>query len=109
MKDSVFRSVKRILDNFLEMNNHRKTPERYTILKAIYSTEGHFTLEELNTLSNYETNLNDYIRTNLISWLMKGGVTDAAWTTFQNDLNGRVNLAGIQKVYQDAYDRFAAK
>ena len=68
-----------------------------------------FTLEELNTLSNYETNLNDYIRTNLISWLMKGGVSDAAWTTFQNDLNGRVNLAGIQKVYQDAYDRYMAK
>jgi len=68
-----------------------------------------FTLEELNTLSNYETNLNDYIRTNLISWLMKGGVSDAAWTTFQNDLNGKVNLAGIQKVYQDAYDRFTAK
>ena len=68
-----------------------------------------FTLEELNTLSNYETNLNDYIRTNLISWLMKGGVSDAAWTSFQNDLNGKVNLAGIQKVYQDAYDRYVAK
>ena len=68
-----------------------------------------FTLEELNTLSNYETNLNDYIRTNLIAWLMKGGVSDAAWTSFQNDLNGKVNLAGIQKVYQDAYDRYIAK
>ena len=68
-----------------------------------------FTLEELNTLSNYETNLNDYIRTNLISWLMKGGVSDAAWTSLQNDLNGKVNLAGIQKVYQDAYDRYVAK
>ena len=68
-----------------------------------------FTLEELNTLSNYETNLNDYIRTNLISWLMKGGVSDDAWTAFQNDLNGKVNLAGIQKVYQDAYDRYIAK
>ena len=68
-----------------------------------------FTLEELNTLSNYETNLNDYIRTNLISWLMKGGVSDDAWTAFQNDLNGKVNLAGIQKVYQDAYDRFTTK
>ena len=66
-----------------------------------------FTLEELNTLSNYETNLNDYIRTNLISWLMKGGVKDDAWTAFQNDLNGKVNLAGIRKVYQDAYDRYA--
>ena len=68
-----------------------------------------FTLEELNTLSNYETNLNDYIRTNLIAWLMKGGVTDAAWDTFKNDLNGRVNLPAIQKVYQDAYDRYTTK
>ena len=66
-----------------------------------------FTLEELNTLSNYETNLNDYVRTNLIKWLLKGGVSDDAWTAFQNDLNGKVNLAGIQKVYQDAYDRYA--
>lgn len=66
-----------------------------------------FNLEELNTLSNYETNLNDYIRTNLISWLMKGGVSDAEWTAFQNDLNGKVNLEGIRTVYQNAYDRYA--
>lgn len=46
-KDRVFASVERILDNYLEMNNHRKTPERYTILKAVYSFGGHFTLEEL--------------------------------------------------------------
>ncbi len=65
-----------------------------------------FTLEELNTLSNYETNLNDYIRTNMITWLMKGGVSDADWNAFQSNLNGRVNLTGIQKVYQAAYDRF---
>ena len=38
----------RILDTYLEMNNHRKTPERYTILKAIYNIHGHFTLEELS-------------------------------------------------------------
>ena len=65
-----------------------------------------FTLEELNTLANYETNLNDYVRTNLISWLLKGGVSDSAWDAFQKDLNGKVNVPGIQKVYQDAYDRF---
>ncbi len=67
-----------------------------------------FTLEELNTLSSYESNLNDYIRTNLIKWLMNGGVSDADWTTFTNDLNGRTNLTAIQKVYQDAYDRYIA-
>lgn len=67
-----------------------------------------FTMDELNTLSNYETNLNDYIRTNLINWLMKGGVSDAEWDAFQNELNGKVALPEIQKVYQDAYDRYAA-
>ena len=67
-----------------------------------------FTLQELNTLSSYENNLNDYIRTNLIKWLMGGGVSDADWATFQTDLNGRTHLADIQKVYQDAYDRYIA-
>lgn len=66
-----------------------------------------FTLEELNTLSNYETNLNDYVRTNLIGWLLKGGVSDEAWEAFQRDLNGKCNIGGIQAVYQAAYDRYA--
>ncbi|MBR4634890.1 MAG: hypothetical protein IKO51_00825 [Clostridia bacterium] len=67
-----------------------------------------FTLEELNTLANYETNFNDYVRTNLIRWLLGGGVSDSEWTSFQNELSGKVNIEGLKKVYQDAYDRFAA-
>lgn len=89
--------------------------ERLSAYATPYVPEGvkptpnlQFTLEELNTLSSYESNLNDYIRTNLIKWLMKGGVSDADWTTFTNDLNGRTNLTAIQKVYQDAYDRYIA-
>ena len=46
-KESVIAAVERILDNYLEMNHHRKTPERYTILRAIYGINGHFTLDEL--------------------------------------------------------------
>ncbi len=65
-----------------------------------------FTLEELNTLGNYESNLNDYIRTNMIVWLMKGGVSDADWENFKKDLHGKVKIDEIQKVYQDAYDRY---
>jgi putative aldouronate transport system substrate-binding protein len=64
-----------------------------------------FTLDELNTLSNYETNMNDYFRTNLIKWLINGGVTDSEWETFQSDLNGKVNLPAVKQVYQDAYER----
>ncbi len=44
---NVYQAVEHILNNYLEMNNHRKTPERYAVLKAVYSIEGHFTLDEL--------------------------------------------------------------
>ena len=46
-KGNVLQAVERILDSYLEMNNHRKTPERYAILKAVYSMGEHFTLDEL--------------------------------------------------------------
>ena len=65
-----------------------------------------FTLDELNTLANYETNFNDYVRTNLIRWLLGNGVSDADWTAFQKELSGKVNIEGLKKVYQDAYDRY---
>jgi len=45
--DGVRQAVERILDNYLETNKHRKTPERYTILDAVYRMGGHFTLDEL--------------------------------------------------------------
>ena len=47
MNDSKKAAVRRILDSYLEVNNHRKTQERYTILDAVYSINGHFSLEEL--------------------------------------------------------------
>ncbi len=65
-----------------------------------------FTLDEMNLLGNYESALNDYIRVNMIKWLTAGGVDEAAWKTFQNDLNGRTHLNDVQKTYQDAYNRY---
>lgn len=65
-----------------------------------------FSLEELNVLSQYETNVYDYIKTNMITWLLKGGVSDAKWSSFKSELTGKVGLNKVQKVFQSAYDRY---
>lgn len=48
MKEDIKATVKNILTSYLELNKYRKTPERFTILDAVYSISGHFTLDELS-------------------------------------------------------------
>ena len=55
MRENIKATVKNILTAYLELNKHRKTPERFTILDAVYSMSGHFSLEELG-----EKLTNDY-------------------------------------------------
>ena len=56
MKKKVKDSVRQILTNYLDRNNHRKTPERFAILEAVYNMQGHFTLDELGEKLSVEYN-----------------------------------------------------
>ena len=48
MKQDSKRQARKILDQYLETNNYRRTSERYAILDAVFSIKGHFSLDQLN-------------------------------------------------------------
>ena len=64
-----------------------------------------YSLEEINVLAQYETNVRSYIMQNLMKWLLNGGVNDADFAAFGTKLN-EIGLQKVLECYQTAFGRY---
>ena len=67
-----------------------------------------YTLEEINALAVYETNLGDVINAQYMKWMLGGkAITDAEWNEFQAKLV-KAGIEEVKKINQDGYNRYLA-
>lgn len=67
--------VKDEFTRYLNLNKHRKTPERYAILEHIYSTKGHFDMDTLyNTMKQTNFRVSRATLYNTIELLLNCGL-----------------------------------
>lgn len=90
--------------------------ERLNAYVKPYTFEGNenipnlsYTLEEINTLAQYETNLGDVINSQFIKWLLAGkAISDQEWADFQAKLT-KAGIEEVKKINQAGYDRYLAE
>lgn len=67
-----------------------------------------FTAEELETIDQYKADFESMVSEQEGLWLKEGAPTDAEWEAYKEKLVNACGMDELLKVYQDAYDRYAA-
>ena len=104
LKDYYDKVVEFPLDAKLILQGQRTAGLDEYLAEREYLPEIWKTAEEIETLSQYETYVNNIVNTYVSKWMVKGGVNED-WDAYQEELKA-AQIDTVLGVYQSAYDRY---
>ena len=102
--NTTFRMEDRAIERLTDLNEFWMP---YVDSTVTYPVDCVYTEEELDTIDQYKTDFENTVSEQEGLWLKEGGPTDEEWESYLTALKENCGMDELQKVYQDAYDRYA--
>lgn len=103
--NTVFRLEDRAQERLQDLNDFWMP---YVDDKSTYPIDCVYTEEELDIIDQYKTDFESTVSEQEGLWLKEGGPSDKEWESYITTLKESCGMDELLKVYQDAYDRYAA-
>lgn len=100
----VFHMEDRALQRLNDLENYWFN---YVEDKIFYPVDCVFTSDELDTIDMYRADFEAQVKEQEALWLKSGGPTDEEWEAYKQFLADSCGMDELQKVYQEAYNRYA--
>ncbi len=102
---TTFKMEDRAIERLTDLNDYWMS---FVDSAVTYPVDCVFTKEELDTIDRYKPDFESTVSEQEGLWIKEGGPTDEAWESYVSTLKNNCGMDELQKVYQAAYDRYAA-
>ncbi len=102
--NTTFKMEDRAIERLTDLNEFWMP---YVDSTVTYPVDCVYTEDELDTIDLYKVDFENKVSEMEGLWLKNGGPTDKEWEEYLSTLKGSCGMEELQKVYQEAYDRYA--
>lgn len=102
--NTTFKMEDRAIERLTDLNEFWMP---YVDSTVTYPVDCVYTEDELDVIDQCKTDFENTVSEQEGLWLKEGGPTDEEWESYLTALKESCGMEELQKVYQDAYDRYA--